>query len=217
DAMTGEEKPRLMKELSETFSDAKAKTLLVVHTCGVFPEMDGKTLDQIAEAWSMSPADALVKLAYGTKTHAACISFGMSEEDVEYMLGQNEFSIGSDGSCLPLDPALNDGKPHPRNFGTFPRFLRLNREKGFCSPEQAIRRITGQSADYIGIKDRGYIRTGLVADITVLDMEKVTDKATYTDPFQKPEGIVHVLMDGQFAVKDGVQTEKRLGKILLRK
>lgn len=217
DAMTGEEKPRLMKELNETFSDAKAKTLLVVHTCGVFPEMDGKTLDQIAEAWSMSPADALVKLAYGTKTHAACISFGMSEEDVEYMLGQNEFSIGSDGSCLPLDPALNDGKPHPRNFGTFPRFLRLNREKGFCSPEQAIRRITGQSADYIGIKDRGYIRTGLVADITVLDMEKVTDKATYTDPFQKPEGIVHVLMDGQFAVKDGVQTEKRLGKILLRK
>ncbi len=218
DAMTGAEKPRLMKELEEAFATGdRAKTLLVVYTCGVFPEMDGKTLAEISEAWGMSPADAIVKLAYGTKTNADCISFGMSEEDVLCMLGQNEFSIGSDGSCYPFDPALNNGRPHPRNFGTFPRFLRLNREHGFCSPEQAVRRISGQSADYIGVKDRGYIRTGLVADITVLDMEKVTDRATYADPFQKPEGIVHVIMDGKFAIKNGVQTEARLGKILLRK
>ena len=67
------------------------------------------------------------------------------------------------------------------------------------------------------MRDRGYLRPGMVADITVLNMDTVTDKATYQDPFQKPEGIIHVLMDGQFALRNGAQTEKRMGKILLKK
>lgn len=216
--LDGEERDRLIGELEEKFSTAeKAEKLLVVHTNGVFPDADGKTLEQISRAWGMSRVDALVRLTVGTKTRAKCVSFSMSEKDVDYMLAQNDFSIGSDGSCYSFDPALNKGKPHPRSFGTFPRFLRLAREKGFCTPEIAVRRISGQSADYIGIKDRGYIKTGLVADIAVFDWDRVTDKATYENPFQKPEGIVHVLMDGKFALRNGVQTEQRLGKILLKR
>ena len=218
EVVEGPEYEKLMEELRAKFSTAEqAESLLVVYTNGVYPEMDGKTLEQISKEWKMDRAETLVKLTIDTGTNSNCISFCMSDEDADYMMAQNDFCIGSDGYCLPYDPALNHGRPHPRSFGTFPRFLRLAREKGFCTPEVAVRRITGQSADYIGIKDRGYIKTGLVADITVFDWNNVTDKATYVDPFQKPEGIVHVIMDGKFAIKDGVQTEERLGKILLKK
>lgn len=218
DVLNGPERQKLISELEKSFdTPEQGKTLVVVSTHGKLPEVDGKNLYEISQMWGVSQAEAAARVAVETNTDCSCISFGMAEEDVEYMLGQNDFSIGSDGSALPFDPALNAGKPHPRNFGTFPRFLRIAREKNLCPPEVAIRRITGLSADSVGLNDRGYLRPGMVADITVLDIERVTDKATYEAPFQKPEGIVHVLMDGQFALRDGAQTDKRLGKMLLKK
>jgi len=218
EAITGAEKARLMKDLEEKFPDGEsAEKLLLVQTCGSHPDVEGKTLEAVSRAWKMSRVETLMKLALDSHAEAECINFWGTEEDVEYMLRQNDFAIGSDGICYPLEREKNAGIPHPRNFGTFPRFLRLARERNLCSPETAVRRITGQSADYIGLTDRGYIRKGLVADLTVLNMETVTDRATYTDPFQKPEGIVHVIVDGRFAIRDGVQTEERPGQILLKK
>ena len=76
--------------------------------------------------------------------------------------------------------------------------------------------MTGQSAEYIGLKDRGFIKEGMTADLTVFDPETVTDKATYENPFQKPEGIVHVFMGGKPALLYGKQTKERLGTFLLR-
>jgi len=218
EAITGDEKMRLTEDLEKKFPDAgEAAKLLIVQTCGTHPEAEGRTLEEVSRLWKMSRVEALMKLALDSKGEAECINFWGTEEDVEYMLRQNDFSIGSDGICYPLEREKNAGIPHPRNFGTFPRFLRLAREKNICSPEMAIRRITGQSADYIGITDRGYIRRGYAADLTVLNMDIVTDTATYTDPFRKPEGIVHVIMDGRFAIRDGAQTGERPGHILLKK
>jgi N-acyl-D-amino-acid deacylase len=133
------------------------------------------------------------------------------------MLAQNDYAIGSDGTALPLSASENAGKPHPRNFGTFPRFLRLVREQGICSLEQAVHRITGLSAAIIGLTDRGFLQTGKVADITVFDPERVTDRATYENPFQPPVGIHHVFMAGQPALRNGEQTELRLGQFILKK
>lgn len=217
-AVYGEERERLLADLTERFpGEEEGEGLLFVHTNGVYPELEGKTLEEIRKIWGLSRAEALAKIAYDTDARADCINFCMDEADVEKMLRQEDFSIGSDGCCFPFDPALNQGKPHPRNFGTFPRFLRLCREKALCSKEMAVRRITGQSADYIGLKDRGYLREGLAADITVFDWERITDKASYLNPFEKPEGIAYVLMDGRIALEKGVQTEARLGKLLLKK
>lgn len=208
----------LMEELEAVFCDAAAgESLYVVTTGGRCPEADGKTIRQLAEELGISMAEAAAKVAVDTDAGAICISFAMCEEDVETMLRQNDFSIGSDGSSLSLDPEKNQGKPHPRNYGTFPRFLRLAREKGFCSMETAVRRITGQPAEYIGLRDRGFIKEGMIADLTVFDPEKVSDKATYENPFQKPEGILHVFMEGEPALLYGKQTENRLGKFILRK
>ena len=218
EALNGAERQRLIRDLEEAFPTMEAaKHLLIVHTCGTHPEADGKTLEEISRLWNKGCVETLMQLTADTKANAECIDFCMAEEDVDYMLSQNDLCIGSDGVCYPFAPEKNAGIPHPRNFGTFPRFLRLAREKKFCSPEMAVRRITGQSADYIGLKDRGYLRKGYAADVTVFDRDKVTDRATYTDPFRKPEGIVHVIMDGKLALRDGVQTAERLGKVLLKK
>ena len=161
-------------------------------------------------------AETIARVTVETRAQATCISFAMCQEDVDYMLSQKDFAIGSDGVSLPLAPEENEGKPHPRNFGTFPCFLRLAREKGFCTLEEAVHRITGLSAQIIGLKDRGVLRPGMQADITVFDGEKVSDKATYENPFQKPEGIHHVFMAGQAALLHGEQTDARLGRFLLK-
>lgn len=207
----------LIGELEEIFKTKEdGEALYVVTTDGLCPEADGKNIWQLSQDLGISMAEAAAKVAVDTDAEATCISFAMCEEDVETMLRQNDFCIGSDGRSLSLAPEDNQGKPHPRNFGTFPRFLRLAREKKFCSLETAVRRITGQSAEYIGLKDRGFIKEGMTADLTVFNPETVGDTATYEDPFQKPEGICHVFMAGEPALLDGKQTEKRLGRFLLK-
>lgn len=206
---------RELEEIFETKEDGEA--LYVVTTGGMCPEADGKTIWQISEELHISMAEAAAKVCVDTDAKATCISFAMCEEDVDVMLSQNEFCIGSDGVSYSLSPEDNEGKPHPRNFGTFPRFLRLAREKNFCSLETAVRRMTGQTAEYIGLKDRGILKEGMIADITVFDAKTVADKATYENPFQKPEGIYHVFLGGEAALLNGEQTEKRLGQFILNK
>ena len=138
----------------------------------------------------------------------------MSEEDVAVMLAQNDFAIGSDGSAFPFDEKKSGGKQHPRNYATFPRFLRLVREQEFCTMEQAVARITRRPCEINDIRDRGLLQEGRIADITVFDPDTITDCNTFKNPCIKPKGILHVLMEGQFAVRDGEQTDQRLGKIL---
>lgn len=208
----------LMDELEKSFGTKEdGEALYVVTTGGRCPEADGKTIWQISQELGISMAEAAAKVCTDTNAHATCISFAMCQEDVDVMLSQNDFCIGSDGVSYSLSPEDNAGKPHPRNFGTFPRFLRLAREKKLCSLEMAVRRMTGQSAEYIGLKDRGVLKEGMIADITMFDPETVSDTATYENPFQKPVGIVHVFMGGEAALLNGEQTEKRLGQFILRK
>lgn len=209
---------KLMEELEKTFAAKEdGEALYVVTTNGAYPPADGKNIWQLSRALGCSMAEAAARVAVETNAGATCISFAMCESDVDLMLSQNDFAIGSDGSCLPLSPDENKGKPHPRNFGTFPRFLRLCREKGLCSLEIAVHRITGLSASIMGLTDRGILREGLVADLTLFRADEITDRATYEDPFQKPQGVYHVLMDGRFALRDGLQTPLLLGKFLLKK
>lgn len=208
----------LMEELEKSFQTKEdGEALYVVTTGGRCPEADGKTIWQISRDLGISMAEAAAKVCADTDAGATCISFAMCEDDVDVMLSQNDFCIGSDGISYSLSPEDNEGKPHPRNFGTFPRFLRLAREKKLCSLETAVRRMTGQSAEYIGLKDRGILKEGMTADITVFDAETVSDTATYENPFQKPIGIHHVFMAGRPALLYGEQTEERLGTFLLKR
>ncbi len=140
-----------------------------------------------------------------------------TDEDMTLALTQPWCSVGSDGSALAVDGPLRRGNPHPRNFGTFPRVLGVyTRELKLLSLEDAVRKMTSLNAAKIGLTDRGLLRPGMFADVTVFDPEQVIDRATYTEPFQYCEGIEYVVVNGELVLDKGERTDARPGRALRR-
>lgn len=140
-----------------------------------------------------------------------------TEDDMNLALRQPWCSIGSDGSAFAIDGPLRRGNPHPRNFGTFPRVLGVYvRERSVLRLEDAIRKMTSLNAAKLGLKDRGVLRPGAFADVTVFDAERVIDKSTYNAPFQYSEGIEHVVVNGQVVLTNGQPTGNKSGRALRR-
>jgi N-acyl-D-aspartate/D-glutamate deacylase len=140
-----------------------------------------------------------------------------TEEDMMLALRQPWCSIGSDGSALATDGPLRRGNPHPRNFGTFPRVLGTYvREKKLLRLEDAVRKMTSLNAAKVGLRDRGLLRAGAFADITIFDADRITDHATYTDPFQYSSGIEYVIVNGRVVLEHGQHTGARPGRALRR-
>jgi N-acyl-D-aspartate/D-glutamate deacylase len=126
-------------------------------------------------------------------------------------------SIGSDGSAYAVEGPLRRGHPHPRNFGTFPRVLGVYvRETGLLRLEDAVRKMTSLNAAKLGIPDRGLLRAGLYADLTLFDATKVIDRSTYTEPFHYGEGIEYVIVNGRVVLDRGRHTGERPGRALRR-
>jgi N-acyl-D-amino-acid deacylase len=190
------------------------QAVLVVDTHDRLPDIHGKTMDQIATAWQMDPPQAVARCLALCDSTVSCIYFSMSMEDVCRIMQDMNISVGSDGVAYEYAQAAGHGL-HPRNFGTFPRFLQLIREKELMPWEKAVYKMTGLPASVLGLKDRGVIREGMVADLTVFDPQTVEDKSTFTESAVKPVGIYHVMVAGQLALKDAVQTDVRAGRVLL--
>ena len=137
------------------------------------------------------------------------------ERDMNFALSQPWCSVGSDGYALATSGVLREGNPHPRSFGTFPRVLGVYvREQGLLSLEEGVQKITSMNANKLGVYDRGLLRPGLYADITVFDPDTVGDLATYTDPFQYNRGIELVIVNGQIVLDGDQHTGARSGKVL---
>jgi N-acyl-D-aspartate/D-glutamate deacylase len=138
-----------------------------------------------------------------------------TEKDMTLALVQPWCSIGSDGSAYATEGPLHRGNPHPRNFGTFPRVLGVYvRQLGVLRLEDAVRKMTSLSAAKLGILDRGLLRPGNWADLTLFDPERVIDRATYEKPFQYSEGIKVVIVNGQVVLEQGKPTGARPGRAL---
>ena len=141
-----------------------------------------------------------------------------TEEDMNLALSQPWCSVGSDGSAYAIEGKLRRGNPHPRHFGTFPRVLGVYvRELKLLRLEDAVRKITSLNAAKIGIRDRGLLRAGNFADITIFNPKTVIDKSTYTEPFQYPEGIEYVIVNGRVVLENGKHSGLRPGRALRRK
>jgi N-acyl-D-amino-acid deacylase len=176
----------------------------------------GMRLDAVARARGQEVVDALFDLLLADEARTSAIYFSMSEDDVEYVLRQPWISIGGDaGARSPDVPSA--GNPHPRAYGTFPRILcRYVRERQVITLEDAVRRFTSLAAARVGLDDRGVLKAGLYADVTVFDPETVCDRATFEESVQTSVGIVHVLVNGVPVLRDGEPTGALPGRGLRR-
>jgi len=139
----------------------------------------------------------------------------MGDEDIRRIMISRYQMVGTDGSGIPA--AISSGAFHPRFFGTYPRILgKYVREEKILTLEQAIRKMSSFPAQRLGLQDRGLIIEGNWADLVIFDPDKVIDKATYEQPYQLPEGIPYVIVNGVIVVERGKKNRKAPGKVILR-
>jgi dihydroorotase/N-acyl-D-amino-acid deacylase len=139
------------------------------------------------------------------------IFHAMSDEDLERILRHPATMIASDGEV----PIFGRANPHPRSYGTFARVLGVYvREKRLLTLEDAVRRMTSFPASRLRLVDRGILRPGTKADITVFDPATVRDRATFEQPHQYADGFSHVIVNGQVVFEKGEMTAARPGRVL---
>ncbi len=175
--------------------------------------LEGKTIDQIAALWSVRPLDALFDLVIKDGANTGAIYFLMSEPDVRAAVSHWSTAFCTDYGAVAEDGILSRDNVHPRVYGSFPRILgRYVREEGLLGVEAAIRKMTSLPAQRVGLLDRGLLRPGLVADITIFDPRTVIDRATFAEPHQYSIGVRYVIVNGQVVLDDGRLTEARPGR-----
>ena len=166
------------------------------------PDLEGMSLSDIAEERGVSLGEAVCDLLLeedlqvgfrGAPPDSVAVWRQLSQDQLEF-LSRPDYMVGSD--AIPVG-----GFPHPRAYGTFPRFLgRLRRQFGVLTLEQMVQRMTDNPARRFGLARRGRIEHGYFADVVVFDADRLIDNATYDDPFQFPAGIPFVLVNGRVAV-----------------
>ena len=143
------------------------------------------------------------------------VYFHHDEKDMLYALKQPYVSVGSDGSAVSVDGRYAASHPHPRYYGTFPRILgRFVREQKALTLPEAVRKMTSMNAEKISIFDRGLLREGMRADITLFDPDTVTDKSTFESPHQYAEGIPYVIVNGELVLDNGRHTGALPGRVI---
>jgi len=175
----------------------------------------GKTLEEVAKEWKKSPEDTLMDFVLADKAQTGAIYFMASEEDLRTGLSQSWTSIGLDAGEMSLDGPLYEAHAHPRAMGSMPRFLgHFVRDEHLMSLESAIRKITSLPAQREHLENRGLLKTGFFADITIFDPAAIVDHAVYTKPDQLSEGIDYTIVNGQIEYDHGKLTGVTAGRIL---
>jgi N-acyl-D-amino-acid deacylase len=177
------------------------------------PNLAGRTLEDIAAAWKLTPVETYIKIVHATNaevgTHQpmeSVIVTSMSEDDVRWFVAQPQIMFCSDGD---LHGA------HPRGAGSFPRVLgRYVREQKALPLELAIHKMTGLPAHQLGLKDRGRVAAGYVADLVLFDAAVVIDQSTIDAPQAPPLGIPAVMVSGEWVIDNGLSTGNHPGQVL---
>jgi len=177
------------------------------------PELVGRYLSELAEERGKAGFDLVADLILESPSPIGITLGAIAEEDVRALLVQPWNMVASDGGYPGGDP----GEGHPRSAGTFPRVLgHYVRELGLLSLEEAVRKMTRLPASNVGLRDRGRLAEGLAADIVVFDSETIGDRSTWEDPHRFSEGVVHVLVNGEIALRGGELTGETAGRWLRR-
>ena len=178
------------------------------------PSMAGKNLAELSMEAGMEPtpenaAEVVFDIVRGGG--ATAVYHAIGPQDVDLIMQHPATAIGSDGPV----GIFGEGAPHPRQYGTFARVLGYYvRERGIISLEEAVKKMSSQTARRLGIHDRGLLTDGYFADIAVFDADEITDKATFENPHQYAVGMKYVLVNGEVVVENGQHTGRRPGRIL---
>ncbi len=199
---------KLLKEVPELIAKRGGPARLVLIGYAPDRSLEGKSLEQIAAQWRVTPAEAVLRLIHAGST--SVVSHNMDVKDVDEFMRQDWVATASDG-----ESAVPGTLVHPRSFGTFA--VKLEKyvvAESVISLPFAIRAATSLPAEVAGLQDRGLVRPGYFADLVLFDLRKVRSPATYESPAQYAQGFVHVMVNGRFAVRDGQPTHVRAGRVL---
>ncbi|HMV50750.1 MAG TPA: amidohydrolase family protein, partial [Blastocatellia bacterium] len=189
--------------------------LLVTFRNPKYKQFQGKRMSEVIKAMNKPPLEVLFELLAENDGSVPTVYFHHAEEDMRYALKQPFVSIGSDGTAVKTEGPLAAGHPHPRYYGTFPRVLgRYVREEKLISLEEAVRKMTSANAAKIRVYDRGLLRPGQWADVTIFNPATVVDNATFEKPHQYASGIEYVFVNGKPVLERGAHTGARPGAIL---
>jgi N-acyl-D-amino-acid deacylase len=168
---------------------------------------EGKTVAEIAKITGKKPNDAVCDMLIEEEGAITMTEFYGSEKDVVNFMKSDYMMLCSDG--------IAGGKPHPRVYGSCPRFLgKYVREDKALTLPQAIRKLTSMPAQRLGLLDKGLLKEGFTADIVIFDPDEIIDKGTFSNPIQLPVGISHVLINGKVSVEKGKMIEIRNGQVI---
>ena len=174
------------------------------------PEFNGKTLAEVAEQRRLTVPETVRELIGDGNVWVMTRDL-YEVDNTRYLATMPWMMTCTDGvSTMPTQDIT-----HPRAYGGFPKKIRQ-----FVNEDQAIdlsfaiRSMTGLAADFLRLPDRGYVREGMIADIAIIDPNRFTDRATYEDPLRLSEGVIHLLVNGTFAIQDAGITDDRAGKVI---
>jgi len=184
---------------------------VIISMSKAFKEHEGASLSDIATIRGSDVYTTMLDILEKDEALTEVLVRGMSEDDVRTVI-KHPLSMISTDSWIAV-PGI--GKPHPRFYGTYPRVLGRNvREEGLLRVEEAIRKMSSMPCQKLGLLNRGLLREGSWADLVIIDMERIVDKATYETPHQYPDGVEHVIVNGELVVRNGEHTGNRPGKVL---
>lgn len=178
-------------------------------------QYEGMNFEQIGAAMKKDPRDAVMDIVIADRGRSDVIISIMDEADVRTALAHPMMAIGTDSGARAEDGPLSVSKSHPRGWGSYTRILgRYVRDEHLLTLEEAIRRFTSRAAWRVGVTDRGLLRPGMKADITIFDRARVRDVSTFENPGHYSEGVSFVLVNGQAVVDSGKITAARPGQVI---
>jgi len=205
----------VLRDMARHFMRMSSWDQVMIAESPTRPEAAGLNLEELGRREGQEPVDAMMDLLIADRAKTLAVYFLMDEGDVRRIMAHGQVAIGSDGIYFGRPGHLREGRPHPRYFGTFPRVVgRYARDEGVLSLPEAVRKMTSLCADIMGLRDRGRVQTGLAADLVVFDPASILDRADYLDPFQPPQGIDTVIVNGTRVVRNGRATGDTPGRVL---
>lgn len=211
--------PKIHKELHQALSASREPADWGGITIGStsHPEtfgFRGRTLPEVAKDLELDAPEAALWLMEKDELRTSAFFAGMSEDNMLTILSEPYVMVGSDASIRSLTGPLSEDFPHPRAYGTFPRFLRMVLDGRLLNLPEAIRKITSLPAQQFRLHNRGVLKEGAMADIVVFDPGTIKDNATCARPHRLSTGIQHVIVNGALTLKDGHITSHRAGRVL---